>query len=117
MSPLTYGAACLFWIVAQSTAAAQPAASAPSSTGREYFVSWGYNGDTYGKSDMHFKQPSLGNDFVFERVQARDSKAWTDLFNHSLFVPQYNLRFGMFFNDKWGAEVALDHMKWIVKEG
>jgi hypothetical protein len=92
----------------QSAPAAQP--------NREYFISWGYNGDTYGKSDIHFSQPSLGNEFTLRNVQIRDSKAWTDLFNHSLFVPQYNFRFGVFFSDKWGGEVALDHMKWIVKE-
>ena len=85
--------------------------------GREFFVSWGYNGDAFAKSDIHFKQPSLGNDFTLIDVEARDSKAWTDgPFSHSLFVPQYNLRFGLFFDEKWGLEVALDHIKWIVKE-
>jgi len=115
MSSLTCGA-WLFLILAQATAPppAQSGASAP--THREYFVSWGYNGDTYSKSDIHIRQPSLGNDFILAQVQARDSKAWTELFSHSLFVPQYNLRFGMFFNERWGLEVALDHMKWIVRQ-
>ena len=87
----------------------------PSASGREYFVSWGYNGDKYTTSDMHFSQPSLGNDFTLTGVQARDSKAWTSLFSHSLFVPQYNMRVGVFFSEKWGAEIALDHFKWIVR--
>ena len=39
-----------------------------------------------------------------------------DILNHAPTVPQYNLRFGMFFNDKWGVEVALDHIKWIVRQ-
>ncbi|HXT69414.1 MAG TPA: PQQ-binding-like beta-propeller repeat protein [Vicinamibacterales bacterium] len=85
-------------------------------SGREFFVSWGYNGDKYTKADMHFSQPSLGNNFTLVGVQARDSKAWTDLFNHDLFVPQYNMRFGLFFNQTWGLEVALDHLKWIVRQ-
>ena len=56
---------------------------------------------------MHFSQPSLGNDFTLLNVQIRDSKGWTDgLFAHSLTVPQYNFRFGIFFNEKWGVEVA-----------
>ena len=95
-----------------------PAAPVPTAepSGREYFFSWGYNGDTYGKSDIHFNQSSLGNDFTYHDVQARDSKAWTDLFNHSLTVPQYNVKFGVFFTEKWGLEVAMDHIKWIVKE-
>jgi hypothetical protein len=83
--------------------------------GREFFVSWGYNGDRYAKSDLHINQPSLGNDFTLVGVHARDSKAW-DVFNHSLTVPQYNLRIGMFFNERWGIELAHDHMKWIVRE-
>lgn len=97
---------------ASPTTTTQPAKT----PGREFFISWGYNGDSYGKSDIHFSQPSLGNEFTLVDVQARDSKAWTDLFNHSLFVPQYNIRIGYFFNEKWGIELAHDHMKWIVKE-
>jgi len=88
----------------------------PATTDREYWVSWGYNGDVYSKADMRFVQPSLGNDFTLAGVQARDSKAWTSLFSHGLFVPQYNMRVGVFFNDKWGAEMALDHFKWIVRQ-
>jgi hypothetical protein len=84
--------------------------------GREFFVSWGYNGDSYTKSDLHISQPALGNDFTLVGVRARDSKAWTDLFNHSLTVPQYNLRIGVFFNEKWGLELAHDHIKWIVRQ-
>ena len=136
MSPLAYGAACLFWIAAQPSLVKTPAglldnhhavlvrqAAAPAqsrtadtTSGREYFVSWGYNGDRYTKSDLHIRQPSLGNDFTLVDVQARDSKAWTSLFSHSLFVPQYNLRAGFFFNEKWGVELALDHFKWIVRQ-
>jgi hypothetical protein len=99
------------------TAPAQPPLEPVEKPGREYFFSWGYNGDSYAKSDMHFEQPSLGNDFMLHGVQARDSKGWTDgLFSHSLTVPQYNVRFGLFFNEKWGLEVAMDHVKWIVEE-
>lgn len=101
--------------VPRSTAAAQ-AGTTPATRGREFFVSWGYNGDTYAKSDIHIRQPSLGNDLTLVDVQPRDSKAWTSLFSHSLFVPQYNLRFGVFLNEKWGLELALDHFKWIVKQ-
>ena len=110
--------------LAQGQTPAVPAAPAPAppaataeTPGREFFLSWGYNGDNYTKSDIHISQPALGNDFTFVGVGARDSKGWTDgLFSHSLTVPQYNVRFGIFFNDKWGAELAFDHFKWIVKE-
>ncbi len=103
-------------IVSQAAAPAQSPTKKASTPRRDFFVSWGYNGDSYTKSDLHISQPSLGNDFTLVGVQARDSKGWTDAFSHSLFVPQYNLRFGMFFNEKWGLEVALDHMKWIVRQ-
>ena len=109
------GALLMSLMLAQAAAPPQSTPS-PSKPQREYFVSWGYNGDSYAKSDLHISQSSLGNDFTLADVQARDSKAWTELFSHSLFVPQYNLRFGMFFNERWGLEVALDHMKWIVRQ-
>ncbi len=131
MSSLTCAAA-LFWILTHPNLAKTPdvlfephhagivrqaAAPAQSATrGREFFVSWGYNGDSYTKSDLHIRQPSLGSDFTLAGVQARDSKAWTSLFSHSLFVPQYNVRTGIFLNERWGLELALDHFKWIVRQ-
>jgi hypothetical protein len=136
MFSLTYSAAVLYWIVTQPhfvkppvllfegrdagivrQAAAPPQpATKEASPGREFFVSWGYNGDSFTKSDLHISQPSLGNDFTLLDVRARDSKGWTSLFSHSLTVPQYNVRFGVFFNEKWGLELAHDHIKWIVRE-
>ena len=129
-------AAVLFWILAQpsllkssavpfdrhpASIARQAAGPAQSGTtaatsGREYFVSWGYNGDSYTKSDLHISQPSLGNDFTLVDVRARDSKPWGNIIGHALTVPQYNFRFGMFFNERWGLEVAHDHFKWIVRQ-
>ena len=53
----------------------------------------------------------------YGNVRIRDSKGWTDgLFAHSLTVPQYNIRIGFFFNEKWGVELAHDHIKSIVRE-
>lgn len=101
-------------IVSQAAAPAQPVTSAAES-GRGWFVAWGYNSDSYTKSDLHISQPSAGNDFTLVGVRARDSKPWTQIFTHSLFVPQYNVRGGFFFNERWGLELALDHMKWIVR--
>jgi len=103
-------------VIARQATAPAPAPQTKKASGRQYFFSWGYNGDNYTKSDMHFSQPSLGNDFTMHGVQARDSKTWTELFQHGLFVPQYNMRLGVFFNEKWGVELALDHIKWIVRE-
>src|SRR5678815_1290546 len=63
-------------------AGAQQSGTPAKNPGREIFFSWGYNGDTYGKNDIHFDQPSLGNQFTYVAVRARDSKGWTDLFDH-----------------------------------
>lgn len=142
MSPLTPHAAWLLWLVTVPLVVPVDSGRAPDPTprtvearvdwrsaetprrqttsdpsGREFFVSWGYNGNSYANSDIHFSQPGLGNEFALANVRIRDSKGWTDgLFSHSLTVPQYNIRFGMFFNDRWGIEVAHDHIKWIVRE-
>ncbi len=139
MNPLTYSASWLVWgltvpgvvhpptvpleprsvgIVrqaaqSQTQAPGQPAAKADTPA-REFFFSWGYNGDSYTKSDMHFTQPALGNDFTLVDVRGRDSMGWPDIFSHSLFGPQYNVRIGFFLDEKWGAELAFDHIKWIV---
>jgi hypothetical protein len=124
--------AFLLWILAQPNPAITPAvpaarpgiarqsAAQPVTKAerprRKYFVSWGYNGDGYTTSDIHIRQESLGNDFTLVGVEARDSKPWRHIIGHSLFVPQYNVRAGLFFNERWGLEVALDHMKWIVRQ-
>lgn len=137
MGSLTHTAA-LLWLLTQSHLAPTPAnpfdsrpqagsvrqaeASAQGGVraaepGREFFVSWGYNGNRYTRSDLHISQPSLGSDFTFVGVRARDSKGWTDLLKHpDPTVPQYNVRAGVFFNEKWGLEVAFDHVKWIVRQ-
>lgn len=135
--PSLAGAASLIWIVTQTHLATPPAvfsprhpaavvhspaapqqSAAPAATRRrQFFVSWGYNGDSYANSDLHIRQQSLSSDFTLVAVQARDSKPWTSIFSHSLFVPQYNVRAGFFFNERWGVELALDHFKWIVRQG
>src|SRR5215217_2890294 len=100
MSCLSVGSACLFWILTQPNVAKTPAvdfeepraklvdqAATPAQSGtpaakaapREFFVSWGYNGDQYTKSDLHIDQPSLGNDFTLLGVKPRDSKPWGNI--------------------------------------
>ena len=88
MSSLTCSGAWLLWILTQPNltqpdllkaiaagverphagivrqAAGPPKSGTAAKRGREFFVSWGYNGDSYTKSDLHITQPSLGNDFT-----------------------------------------------------
>jgi hypothetical protein len=98
--------------------AGQPSSTATPKTSRELYVSWGYNADVFKRNDMHFAQPSLGNDFVLHDVQAHDQKGWTDLFHHSLFLSQYSARVGYFFNAKQdlAIEVNFDHVRYLVTQ-
>jgi hypothetical protein len=82
--------------------------------GRIYF-SWGYNRAWHSKSDATFTtsegiftiHDAHGND----RPSKFDPKVY---FNPAkMTIPQYNLKLGYMFNDKWGIEAGTDHMKWV----
>lgn len=84
-----------------------------------FYFSWGYNTESYSKSDIHIVQPSLHNDYVFNNTLAHDHIGWNELFQHDLTIPQYNYRLGYFFNEKqtWGIELNFDHTKYVVTSG
>lgn len=82
----------------------------------EFYLSWGYNKEWYTSSSIHVKQPSLGNDYKFEKVLATDKPGWNDgLFTKAISIPQYNYRVGYFFKDNWAFEINFDHTKYQVK--
>lgn len=86
----------------------------------EFYFSWGYNKEWYSRSDVKVTQPSLNNDYVLHRVKSHDNPGWTDrLFQKPLSIPQYNYRFGYFFNRKKGLgfEINFDHTKHIIQNG
>lgn len=85
----------------------------------KYYFSWGYNSESYTKSDIHVSQPSLHNDYTLVQVQGRDHEGWNDgIFNKQLSIPQYNYRLGYFFNEAkgWAFEINFDHTKFLVQE-
>lgn len=83
----------------------------------EWYFSWGYNKEWYTGSDLHIKQPSLGNDYVIKDVRARDKPGWDHgLFKKDLSIPQYNYRLGYFFKDNWAFEINFDHAKYVIDE-
>jgi hypothetical protein len=85
-----------------------------------FYFSWGYNGEWYTHSDIHISQPALNNNFSFLNVTATDHKGWDhELFSKALTIPQYNYRFGYFFNEKqdWGLEINFDHTKYVLDWG
>jgi hypothetical protein len=87
------------------------------------YLSWGYNRETYSKSDIRFQSNSFEHyDFVYKNATAHEKPG----FNHGLknflqtdlTIPQYNFRIGYLFNDKHnlGIELSWDHLKYIVDD-
>jgi hypothetical protein len=82
----------------------------------EFFGNWGYNRSEYSKSDIFFK--GKGYEFTLHDVVATDrptpfnAEVYFDI--TELSIPQYNLRFGYFFNDHWSISIGTDHMKYIM---
>ena len=86
----------------------------------EFYFSWGYNTEWYTRSDVHISQPSLGNDYTLNNVNAHDHRGWDEgLLTKALSIPQYNYRIGYIFNKKrgLGVEINFDHTKYLIKDG
>lgn len=83
------------------------------------YGSWGYNEETYTKSNLYIVQPGLNNNYVFNGIVAHDHIGWDHLFNVQPTIPQYNMRLGYFFNKNQdiGFEVNFDHTKYVVQSG
>lgn len=82
-----------------------------------FYLYWGWNRDAYTKSDITF----WGKDYEFklDNVIAKDRQS---LYRSNLYlnpatmtIPQYNLRFGYFFKDKYEISIGADHMKYVMK--
>lgn len=85
--------------------------------GQMYF-SWGYNKEWYTQSNIHVRQPGLGNDYTFRNVIGKDKPGWNEksIFKQDLSIPQYNYRLGYWFKDNWGFEISFDHTKFQVEQ-
>ena len=84
------------------------------------YGSWGYNQETYTKSDIHVLQNGLGNNYEFVQVNGHDHEGWNSgVINKALTIPQYNYRIGYYFNDKQDLAIELnfDHTKYIIVDG
>lgn len=95
---------------------AKDSKKAEKKTGSIYF-SWGYNQESYTRSNVYVKQRSLGNDFELMNVRAQDHQGWNDgITNKALTIPQYNYRLGYYFNKKQdlAIEINFDHTKYII---
>lgn len=85
----------------------------------QMFLFWGWNYAHYGKSDIHFK----GNDYDFtlHKVIATDRQtdfSFDTYFNPTnITIPQTNAKIGYFIKDNVAVVLALDHMKYIMRQG
>lgn len=83
----------------------------------EMYIYWGWNRDLYTHSTLNFS----GNDYDFTLydVKARDRQspfsAKTYLNPGNMTIPQYNLRIGVYLNDKYDLSIGADHMKYVMQ--
>ncbi|MNK01912.1 hypothetical protein D3C87_197260 [compost metagenome] len=88
----------------------------PNKKGSFYFY-WGWNRGAYTKSDIAFSGQSYS--FKLDNVIANDRQSAFRpnlYFNPgSMTIPQYNLRFGYYFKDKYEISFGADHMKYVMK--
>ena len=82
-----------------------------------FYFSWGYNKEWYADNNIRISQPSLGNDYTFDKAKGVDKPGWnTGIFNKDLTIPQYNYRLGYRINEKWNAELNFDHTKYQIPD-
>jgi hypothetical protein len=82
------------------------------------YFSWGYNRAWHSDADATFTT-SEGT-FTIHDAHGDDRQTKFDpkvYFNPAtMSIPQYNLKVGYMFNDKWGIEAGTDHMKWVFDQ-
>lgn len=82
------------------------------------FLHWGYNRSGYTKSNIRFR--GVGYDFRLKDVDAQDNprKFGIHYFDPRKFtIPQFNIRLGYYFKDKWAISLGYDHMKYVMGDG
>lgn len=100
---------------------AQPNATGPE--GRpKWSVSWGWNWDSYSKSDIHFS--GSDHNFTLKNVSAKDKQdqlsastiaKWLN--PAKMTLPQTNARVAYQVNSDTAIALNLDHMKYVVSDG
>jgi len=84
------------------------------------YIQWGYNTESYTKSNIHFKM-SNGNNFVLHNAVAHDKGDFDAIYKEpsQISIPQYNYRFGFYLNNSHSKalELNFDHAKYVVTDG
>jgi hypothetical protein len=98
-------------LIAQNSGAGDP----NKMKGKFYFY-WGYNRETYTKSNIRFKGDNF--DFTVKKAVALDRQSPLALDPYlkidQITIPQYNYRFGYYINDKYNISLGWDHMKYVM---
>ena len=79
------------------------------------YLFWGYHRSVYGKSDIEFMGP--GYDFTVLDATAHDKPSGdiTNYFTPSeLSIPQFNIRLGYYYKEKYDISIGYDHMKYAM---
>lgn len=80
-----------------------------------FYLYWGYNRSAYTQSDLHLK--GRGYDFTMKNMTASDNPeklSMSYLNIEKITIPQFNVRLGYFFKDKWAVTLGYDHMKYLM---
>ncbi len=82
------------------------------------FVQWGYNRTHYTKSNLRVVGP--GYDLTLSGAKAVDRPEAFSVNNYlnptNLTVPQFNLRAGYYYKDKWAISLGYDHFKYVFED-
>jgi hypothetical protein len=93
----------------------------------QWYATWGYTKAYYSKSTIHFKNTDMkynpvrgkpdNYDFTIYNATAHDRPDYDkikDVIN--MTIPQFVMRLGYMFNNKWGVEINYDHAKYVVDD-
>jgi hypothetical protein len=101
-----------------SSALAQSPSDRNTLSKNNLYIYWGWNWSSYTDSDIQFKGETY--DLTLSDVTAKDRPSPFDFetYFHPMHItnPQYNVRIGYFFKDRWDISFGVDHMKYVVDQ-
>lgn len=83
-----------------------------------FFMNWGYQRSFYTKSDIEFNNSDYK--FTLRNVTATDEptkNAGDYLRLNEFFNPQYSVRAGYYYMNKYALTFGMDHMKYVLTDG
>lgn len=79
----------------------------------KWYGYWGYNLSQYSNSDITFKGDTY--EYTLYDVSASDRQtALSATYLTEITIPQFNVRFGYFIDDRQSISFGTDHMKYVV---